>query len=260
MTQATTVGIVIPVWNRASTLPRAIEAALAQGPDDIVVINDASTDDSLSIAEAYAASHGVRVVTHPKKSTDWIAAMRPTFDSMDCDYVMCIGADDVLYGNFVELVRLVASVNPGVVWSDYALLREGTPLQVIETRRYGFSEARVFTPDEAKLRFQSRPDFRAECGSGTAVRRDMMRWLNEEEYWVLGPWADSIGYTVAAIRAGCVYLPGVHGGFVVQQSEPSYHQRVLQDANQVNKYRRRAEQWLSRPAIRPLIDNITFTV
>ena len=52
------VSIIIPVYNQAQYLRQAIESALAQDistlPDvsiEVIVVNDASTDDSLKIAQ-----------------------------------------------------------------------------------------------------------------------------------------------------------------------------------------------------------------
>jgi len=51
---------VIPALNRAATLGRAIESARSQlrPPDEIIVVDDGSTDDTAAVAESY----GVRVI------------------------------------------------------------------------------------------------------------------------------------------------------------------------------------------------------
>lgn len=63
------VSICVPSYNHARFLPMALESALAQTYDDfeVVVVDDGSTDDSLAVAQSYAARHPskVRVFTHP---------------------------------------------------------------------------------------------------------------------------------------------------------------------------------------------------
>lgn len=248
------VAVFIPVWNRAKTLGRAIESALAQEPDDILVIDDASTDGSLEVARKYP----VRIVSHPSKSENWIKAMKPALETIECGYIIGMGADDVLLDGFVRAVRGVEADNAGVAWSNYALMRDGDPMEVMYVRRHEFDEVTFLSPEQTRRRFASLPHYRMECGVGAAIRRDLLRWLNEHEYWTLGPWSDSIGYTLAAIKAGCVYLPGVHGGFVVEQSEPSYHQRILRDADATARLRDAAIQWLKKPDIKSLADGIVF--
>lgn len=63
------VSICIPSYNHARFLPSALESALCQTyPNvEIIVVDDGSTDDSLNIAEDYAARYPsvIRVFTHP---------------------------------------------------------------------------------------------------------------------------------------------------------------------------------------------------
>lgn len=56
------VSVIIPVFNGARTLRRAIESVLAQAiPTDLIVVDDGSTDDSVAIAREL----GVRVIQQP---------------------------------------------------------------------------------------------------------------------------------------------------------------------------------------------------
>ncbi|WP_265110944.1 glycosyltransferase family 2 protein [Halosolutus halophilus] len=59
------VSVIIPTYNRASTLPRAIDSALEQTIDDleVVVVDDGSTDETESVLAAYEDSR-VRPVIH----------------------------------------------------------------------------------------------------------------------------------------------------------------------------------------------------
>jgi glycosyltransferase involved in cell wall biosynthesis len=259
----TRVAVFIPVWNRASTLARAIDSALSQSPHEILVIDDASTDGSAEVAESYGPP--VRVVRHWQKTDDHIKALSPAIESLDCDYVIGMGADDVLCDGFLQNVRDVVDVRksrgwPGVVFGDYALLREGDPLQAIEVRRFGMPGVTFMSPSEARAWFRSSPAGRNECGVGSAIRKDMLLWLQEQEYWRLGPRSDAIGYVVAAIRAGCIYVPEVFGGFTAQQSRPSYHQQILNDAARRQKVADEAQAWIMRPAIAALVAGVEFGV
>ncbi|NGM70458.1 glycosyltransferase [Natronolimnobius sp. AArcel1] len=63
----TRVSVVIPTYNRAPTLPRALESTLAQTIDDleILVVDDGSTDDTASVLATYQdVDSRVRPVVH----------------------------------------------------------------------------------------------------------------------------------------------------------------------------------------------------
>ncbi len=66
-----TVSVLVPVWNNARFLGEALQSALAQTrpPDEIIVVDDGSEDDSAAVAE----SLGVRVIREPHRG---VAATR----------------------------------------------------------------------------------------------------------------------------------------------------------------------------------------
>ena len=65
MTSASVVSVVIPAYNRAEAIGTALDAALAQTVTDleVIVVDDASTDATVEIAQSYADPR-VRVVRH----------------------------------------------------------------------------------------------------------------------------------------------------------------------------------------------------
>lgn len=59
--QTGTTSVIIPVYNGAKTITRAIESAINQECVELVVVDDKSTDDTLAILRKYEA-RGVVVV------------------------------------------------------------------------------------------------------------------------------------------------------------------------------------------------------
>ncbi len=81
---AHTVGVIIPTYNRAGIVPRAIASALAQDyrPVEIIVADDGSTDDTIDALSAYdvtlvASEHlgppGIRNVAAAAASAEYLA-------------------------------------------------------------------------------------------------------------------------------------------------------------------------------------------
>lgn len=65
---APTISVIIPTHNRAHLLPRAIDSVLVQlhAPDEIILVDDGSTDDTPAILAAYEARHKrMSVITLP---------------------------------------------------------------------------------------------------------------------------------------------------------------------------------------------------
>ena len=62
------ISIIIPTFNRASLLPFAIKSALSQTFTDfeLLILDDASTDNTYEVAESFLTDPRVRLVKHPK--------------------------------------------------------------------------------------------------------------------------------------------------------------------------------------------------
>lgn len=124
---AHTVAVVIPCHNYGQYLAECLDSVLAQTypPDEIVVVDDASTDDSAAIADRYA-ERGVRLIRF--EANQGVAAARNAgIDATRADYVVCLDADDLLDPRYVATCRaeMVADRGLGIVWTGLSVLRPG---------------------------------------------------------------------------------------------------------------------------------------
>lgn len=64
------VSIVVPTYNRAKTLPRAIDSALGQSYEniEIIVVDDGSTDGTKKVVESYFKNPNVRYIYRENKN------------------------------------------------------------------------------------------------------------------------------------------------------------------------------------------------
>ena len=60
------ISVIIPVYNVASFLPKCLDSVYAQDLDgvEVVLVNDGSTDDSLSICEYYKQRYPLTIVVN----------------------------------------------------------------------------------------------------------------------------------------------------------------------------------------------------
>jgi glycosyltransferase involved in cell wall biosynthesis len=117
MAQTTSVSIVLPVYNHAVLLPRALEALAAQTkmPDEIIVIDDASSDSSHEVARDFAARLGSRARYTVLRNETNLGVNRTLNRGLGIvagDYVVCTGADDWLRPRFIEAMSAAAQQFP----------------------------------------------------------------------------------------------------------------------------------------------------
>ncbi|MFJ5956264.1 glycosyltransferase family 2 protein [Paenarthrobacter sp. NPDC092416] len=92
------VTVVVPCYNYARFLPAAVASALTQeGVDvEVIVVDDASTDESLTVANSLAATDArVKVVAHPH-NRGHIATYNDGLARAGGKYVTLLSADDLI--------------------------------------------------------------------------------------------------------------------------------------------------------------------
>ena len=90
----TTVSIVIPTYNRAEVIERAIDSAIAQTvtETEIIVVDDASTDETVSILESYEDQ--IQYYCHDQ-NRGGSAARNMGISEASGDYIAFLDSDDV---------------------------------------------------------------------------------------------------------------------------------------------------------------------
>ena len=99
------VDIVIPCYNYARFLPQCVQSVLNQGVEDvrIVIIDNASTDNSVEVAHRLAATDDrIEVVCH-RVNLGSHASFNEGVDLARADYFMILCADDLLMPDALRL-------------------------------------------------------------------------------------------------------------------------------------------------------------
>lgn len=112
------VSICIPVYNGERFVGRAIESALAQtqGNLEIIVSENASTDDTLKIVLGFAeCDPRIRIVSHPK-NIGMIPNWRSALSHAKNDFIVLLMHDDFMEPDFIEkCMRAAQSLHLDVV-------------------------------------------------------------------------------------------------------------------------------------------------
>ncbi len=120
---APTLSVVLPNYNHGKLISRAVTALLAQErlPDEIVIIDDGSTDDSLGVIEALAArSANIRLITN-RTNQGATAALASGLAACRGRYVYFAAADDWVLPGFFSTALPVLERHPdaGLVCGEF---------------------------------------------------------------------------------------------------------------------------------------------
>src|SRR6478736_3287941 len=93
--------VVIPTYNRASTLPRAIRSVLEQTYADVelVIVDDGSTDDTAEVVGAFADAR----ITYLRQTNRGVSAARNAGAAAATgDFIVFLDSDDQLLPEAVQ--------------------------------------------------------------------------------------------------------------------------------------------------------------
>lgn len=112
-----TVAVVIPAFNCANLLRHAVKSALTQSwpPDEVVVVDDGSTDGSPEVAESFGGE--VRVLRQPNGGV--AKARNAGVAATDSELIAFLDGDDAFVETRLEkLVGLLDTSKAAFAWSD----------------------------------------------------------------------------------------------------------------------------------------------
>jgi glycosyltransferase involved in cell wall biosynthesis len=115
--------VIIPAFNRARLLPRTLASVAAQrprGPAEVIVIDDASTDDTAEVAE----SLGAGVLRHPVNRGP-AAARNTGFAAASQPWVAQLDSDDEWLPHYLETLWELRDGHVLVCGASIALLPDG---------------------------------------------------------------------------------------------------------------------------------------
>jgi glycosyltransferase involved in cell wall biosynthesis len=115
---------IIPTYNRAAMLRECIDSVLTQTrpPNQIVVVNDGSTDDT----ESVVASYGGRVSLINKRNGGKSSAINLALAGCTADYVWICDDDDFAAPNGLECLAAALDAHPeaGFAFGTFRIFRD----------------------------------------------------------------------------------------------------------------------------------------
>lgn len=115
-----TISIIIPVYNVEKFVFKCLNSVLKQEPNkfekvEIIVVNDGSTDDSLTIVEEIKKEHN-EIIIISQKNQGLSAARNAGLSIATGDYIWFIDSDDWIAPNSLEIIsKIIGLKEPEVI-------------------------------------------------------------------------------------------------------------------------------------------------
>ncbi len=203
-----TLSVILPNYNHGRLLGRAVTALLSQErrPEEIIIIDDGSTDDSLSVVSEFLSSSRVQLLVNETNKGVTFSLTRG-FEASSGKYVYFAAADDwVLPGFFATAVRLLERYPEAGLACGEAILVCGCTGKSLGMRPAVEPSARVaYLPPEAVAAMLKTSDNWILTGSTIFVRERVLAaggFLSD-----LGSFADGYLARKLALMHGFCYIP-----------------------------------------------------
>lgn len=200
-----TLSVLLPNYNHAKFVGQALYAILAQSvqPLEIIVIDDASTDNSLEVIEEIARRHPHIRVLRNETNQGVNYTLNRALSEARGTYIYGAAADDqVLPGFFERSLWLLAQHPQAAVCCSYPSRVDAATGEVTD-HALGWSRRECYFPPADLVRVMGG---HAIAGHTAIVRRDAFikagGWINELQWFT-----DWYALQVAAFRGGACFIP-----------------------------------------------------
>lgn len=208
--------VVMPNYNHAKWLPRAVNALIEQSkpPDEIIIIDDASTDNSVSVIKTLSNGNpSIRLMRH-EVNLGAVAAMTTGLTAAQGEFVLFSAADDfVLPGLLERAITALREHPPAALFCAGAVVID-PKANILDFRP--FTEpaqiARYVSPEEVRKLILFSDNW--IIGPTVVYRRDRLLATGGFDA-ALGSFCDGIVVRNLALRHGFYFDPDILAAFMV---------------------------------------------
>ena len=238
------VSVVLPNFNDGKVLPRALHSLLAQKPAalEIIVVDDGSSDDSVSIVENFQAHHpSIRLIRN-ETNLGIVASVKRALEIARGEFLLCASSDDfVLPGLFKRALDGLAE-NPDAAFFCASVALVDSRNQIIGIRPVTTPRLSrgYLSPDDVRRAIKS-TDFWV-IGTSTIYRRKLLAQIGYFDP-ALGPIGDVLANRLLAFRHGFYFDPAVLG--VYNKDPASFSGRSALSVDRSCQVLSAAQTWMA---------------
>jgi glycosyltransferase involved in cell wall biosynthesis len=202
------ISVILPNYNHARWLPHALTAIAQQNPSEVVVIDDASTDDSISIITSFQKKYPfIRLIRHGT-NLGAEAAVNSALDGVTGDYLLFAASDDFILPGLLSQAQAALQGNPKAAFfcSEVVLIDENDKIVGFRPAMIPRLTAGFVSPAEVRLAIRKSDNW--FVGTSVVYRR---RALAEIGYFdrSLKTLQDAMATRLLALRSGFFFSPEV---------------------------------------------------
>ena len=206
-----TIAVVVPNRNDARFLPRSLGSLLAQDvrPDEVIVVDDQSTDDSVQVISSYMAGQaGWRLVRNPA-NLGVSGTLAEGLSVASSDYVLFLASNDFVMPGIFARAKSCLARRPAGLWSAMAWMvdEEDRLIRLHASPVVSLGDASLSPQECRRLAYRLGSWF---TGITVIFRRDALNAAGGFDP-AYGGLTDLITYMIVASIYGAAYSPEPFG-------------------------------------------------
>jgi len=241
---APTLTTIICNYNHGKYISRAIEAMLAQSrpADEFIIVDDGSTDDSLSVIQSWVQRHPqIRLLVN-ERNLGFHASFQRAITAATSDFVYSGAADDRILPGFFEGAMKLAESHPttGIISGQFVSVDPaGQRLGTHGLKR--IKQAGYLDPDRYLREVLKEEPATHSLSAATLFRRQPLLHMGGCPA-ELGSWGDTFAIQTLGLRHGFCYWP--HPAMEWTIIPGSLSQTTRSNPLKAMRIRDLAQQWM----------------
>ena len=203
--------LVVPNYNHARYLPESLGSIAAQThpPDQVLIIDDASTDDSLAVIARFIAENPTWKLIRHDTNQGVVPGQNEAIRTVDTEWIGFLGADDALHPAYLERAAAQAAQFPdaGLICACCEII-DGSDKRKLRPMMLPATDAGFLSPGDVRNILLAGDNYFS--GTVTLFRRDAIKALGGFDA-SLGSVADSLLARQLALSYGFGFIPEILG-------------------------------------------------